>query len=59
MFFLHLASKQLQAVTMDLVKQSFGNAYYEKAMECVKALREETIKARSYRGPDLHPLPRS
>ncbi len=31
---------------MDLVKESFGDSLYGKAMECVKSLREEAIKVR-------------
>lgn len=38
------ASQQLQAVALDLVKESFGNTLFGKAMDCVMALREQTIK---------------
>ena len=38
------ASKQLQQVIVKLVKESFGDTYYGKAMDCVKALREEAIR---------------
>ncbi|XP_065898118.1 X-ray repair cross-complementing protein 5-like [Dysidea avara] len=38
------ASRQLQAVIMKLVKESFGDVYYDKALECVRVLREEAIK---------------
>ena len=39
-----LACRQLQGVILDLVKESFGDTLYGKAMECVKAFREEAIK---------------
>ena len=29
---------------MKLVKESFGDVYYDKALECVRVLREEAIK---------------
>lgn len=38
------ASKQLQQVVLKLVKESFGDTYYGKAMDCVKALREEAVR---------------
>ena len=38
------ASKQLQQVVVKLVKESFGDTYYGKAMDCVKALREEAVR---------------
>ena len=38
------ATKQLQTIVMNLVKESFGDSHYAKALECVKALREEAIK---------------
>ena len=31
---------------MKLVKESFGDTYYSKAMDCVKVLREEAIRVR-------------
>ena len=37
------ASKQMQEVTLRLVKESFGETYYDKALDCVKALRSEAI----------------
>ncbi|KAL5493773.1 hypothetical protein EMCRGX_G014997 [Ephydatia muelleri] len=37
-------SKQLQNVVFKLVKESFGDTYYDKALSCVTALREESIK---------------
>ena len=40
----HIASKQLQNVVFKLVKESFGDSYYDKALSCVTALREESIK---------------
>ena len=47
-FFCHktilcVASKQLQVVALDLVKESFGDSHYNKAVDCIKALRQETI----------------
>ena len=39
-----LASKQLQQVSLRLVKESFGDAMYNKALSCIKQLREEAIK---------------
>lgn len=39
-----VASKQLKNVALDLVKESFGDSHYEKALDCIKALREEAIK---------------
>ena len=39
-----VASKQLSKVALQLVKESFGELLYEKAMACVKALREEAVK---------------
>ena len=44
MFLVLAASKQLSKVAVQLVKESFGDLLYEKAMGCVKALREETVK---------------
>ncbi len=38
-----LASKQLQQVSLRLVKESFGDAMYSKALSCIKKLREEAI----------------
>lgn len=38
------ACRQLHTITVDLVKDSFGDTLYSKAMECVAALREEAIK---------------
>lgn len=38
-----IASKQLQTIVMKLVKESFGDTHYAKALECVKVLREEAI----------------
>ena len=37
------ASKQMQEVTLRLVKESFGEMYYDKALDCVKALRSEAV----------------
>jgi hypothetical protein len=37
------ASKQMQEVTLRLVKESFGETYYDKALDCVKALRSEAV----------------
>ena len=39
-----LASKQMQEVTLKLVKESFGDTYYNKALDCVKALRSEAVR---------------
>ena len=33
----------MQEVTLRLVKESFGDTYYDKALDCVKALRSEAI----------------
>ena len=38
------ASKQLSKVAVQLVKESFGELLYEKAMGCVKALREKAVE---------------
>lgn len=38
------AVKMLQEVAMKLVKESFGDTYYDKAMECVQALRAEAVR---------------
>ena len=40
------ASKQLSKVAVQLVKESFGELLYEKAMGCVKALREKAVEVR-------------
>ena len=32
---------------MKLVKESFGDNHYDKALECVRVLREEAIKVSS------------
>ena len=42
-FILPAASKQMQEVTLRLVKESFGETYYDKALDCVKALRSEAV----------------
>ncbi len=34
----------LQEVALKLVKESFGDTYYDKAVECVQALRTEAIR---------------
>lgn len=34
----------LQEVAVKLVKESFGDTYYGKAMDCIQALRSEAIK---------------
>ena len=39
-----IATKQLQTIVMKLVKESFGDTHYAKALECIKVLREEAIK---------------
>ena len=41
--YIPVASKQLQEVTLRLVKESFGDTYYDKALDCVKALRSEAV----------------
>ena len=41
--FVSAASKQMQEVTLRLVKESFGEMYYGKALDCVKALRSEAV----------------
>ena len=33
----------MQEVTLRLVKESFGETYYDKALDCVKALRSEAV----------------
>ena len=33
-----------------MVKESFGDTYYSKAMDCVKVLREEAIQVRKEGG---------
>ena len=38
------ACRQLQQVVMKLVKESFGDTYYDKALDCLLSLREEGIK---------------
>ena len=38
------ACRQLQQVVMKLVKESFGDTYYDKALDCLRSLREEGIK---------------
>ena len=38
------ASKQLQEVSLRLVKESFGDAMYNKALSCIKRFREEAIR---------------
>ena len=40
---LSLVSTQLQQVALRLVKESFGDVMYSKAMDCIKTLREEMI----------------
>ena len=35
-------------MALDLVKESFGDSLYNKALDCVKALREEAIKVRHW-----------
>ena len=37
-------SKQLQKVILKLVKESFGEMYYPKALDCLVALRQQAIK---------------
>ena len=39
---------QLQTITMKLVKDSFGDVYYNRALECVKVLRIESIKVSQF-----------
>ncbi|XP_064382719.1 X-ray repair cross-complementing protein 5-like [Halichondria panicea] len=41
---LSAACKMLQEVAVKLVKESFGDTYYGKAMDCIQALRSEAIK---------------
>ena len=40
------ASRELHLVALELVKESFGDNLYSKAMDCIKALRGECIKVR-------------
>ena len=42
-FPLSLVSTQLQQVALRLVKESFGDVMYSKAMDCIKTLRKEMI----------------
>jgi len=46
-------SRQLKSVILDLVKESFGDTLYNKALDCVKTLRGEVIKVQN-----LDPIPR-
>ncbi len=34
----------MKSVALDLVKESFGDSLYGKALDCIKALREEALK---------------
>lgn len=38
------ACKQLQQVVVGLVKESIGDMYYGKALDCLQTLREECLK---------------
>ena len=38
------ACQQLQQVAIRLVKESFGDMYYSKALNCLMTLREEGLK---------------
>ena len=44
LFIFFPASKQLQEVSLRLVKESFGDAMYNKALSCIKRFREEAIR---------------
>ena len=46
-------SKQLQNVILKLVRESFGDMYYPKALDCLAALRQQGIKVGS--STALHP----
>ena len=37
-------SKQLQKVILKLIKESFGEMYYPKALDCLVALRQQAVK---------------
>ena len=39
-----IACKMLQKVLLDVIVNSFGSQSYGKAMDCLKALRKESIK---------------
>ena len=37
-------SKQLQNVTLRLIKESFGDVMYNKSLTCIQTLKEEAIR---------------